>query len=137
MRYHLRTLTQCGALAMLSGLAHGQSVTVIAHPSVTLQAGELRELFVGDKQFAGALKLVPVDNRSAQRGFLATVLHLDPARYATLWAKKAFRDGLEAPAAKASDAEVLAFVQSTRGAIGYVTTGELPLRDVRVLGDKL
>ena len=65
------------------------------------------------------------------------MLHLDPARYATLWAKKAFRDGLEAPAAKASDAEVLAFVQSTRGAIGYVTTGELPLRDVRVLGDKL
>lgn len=125
-----------GLLALACALAQAQSVTVIAHPSVTLPADEVRELFVGDRQFVGSVKLVPIDNLAAQRGFLASVLHLEPVKYATLWAKKAFRDGLTAPAAKASDAEVLAFVQSTPGAIGYVTSGNLPLRDVRVLGDK-
>lgn len=121
------------ALAFNAHEARAQAVTVIAHPSVVLDAGEIRDLYVGDKQFAGGIKLVPVDNLSVQRGFLAALLRLDPMKYTTLWAKKSFRDGLSAPATKASDAEVLAFVQATPGAVGYVNAGAVNLRQVRVL----
>lgn len=122
------------ALAFGAIDARAQAVTVIAHPSVVLDADEIRDLYVGDKQFAGGVKLVPVDNLAAQRGFLAALLRLEPVKYATLWAKKSFRDGLTAPATKSSDAEVLAFVQATPGAIGYVNAGAVNVRQVRVLG---
>lgn len=125
----------CGLLCLAGGPAQSQSLTVIAHPTVNLPAGEVRDLFVGDKQFAGNVKLVPVDNLAAQHGFLMQVLHVEPVKYTTLWAKKAFRDGLTAPATKASDAEVLAFVQSTPGAIGYISAGGVKLHGVRVIAD--
>lgn len=130
----LPSLLLGAALAFGAIDARAQGVTVIAHPSVVLDADEIRDLYVGDKQFAGGVKLVPVDNLAAQRGFLVALLRLEPVKYATLWAKKSFRDGLTAPATKASDAEVLAFVQATPGAIGYVNAGAVSLRQVRVLG---
>ena len=93
---------------------------VIANASVTLSADEVREVFVGDKQLAGGTKLVPVDNGAAQADFTAKVLQMDVAKYTSLWTKKAFREGLTAPAVKGSDAEVIAYVKATPGAVGYV-----------------
>ena len=103
---------------------------VIAHPSVVLSADEVRELFMGDKQLIGNLKLVPVDNGAQQGEFLVKVLQLDPIRYAARWTKKAFREGLNAPLAKGSDAEVAAFVRATPGAVGYVSA---PMTGVQTL----
>ncbi|HJV93503.1 MAG TPA: phosphate ABC transporter substrate-binding protein, partial [Azonexus sp.] len=79
-----------------------------------------REIFVGNMQFAGALKLVPVDNGAVQGDFLSKVVKTEPERYATIWTKKSFRDGLNAPPVKSGDAEVIDFVKRTPGAIGYV-----------------
>jgi len=52
-------------------------------------------------------------------------------RYGTLWAKKGFRDGLNAPAVKASDLEVLSAVRSTPGAVGYVTSAPTGVNVIR------
>jgi hypothetical protein len=93
---------------------------VIANLSVELSAPEIRDVFLGEKQFAGNLKLVPVDNGSAQAEFLSKVLQSDERKYAARWTRKTFRDGLSAPAIKGSDAEVIAFVRATRGAVGYI-----------------
>jgi hypothetical protein len=98
----------------------GTAGEVIAHASVTLTAAEVKEVFLGDKQLAGGVKLVPVDNASAQADFVSKVLQLETAKYTSLWTKKAFREGLNAPAVKGSDAEVAAFVKATPGAVGYV-----------------
>lgn len=103
---------------------------VIAHPSVLLSPDEVRELFFGDKQFAGALKLLPADNAAQQAQFLALVMQTDGARYVARWTKKAFREGLSAPPLKGSDAETLAYVRSTPGAVGYVSG---PASGVKVL----
>lgn len=94
---------------------------VVAHPSVTLSADEVKETFLGDKQLAGSQKLVPVDNAAQQADFTAKVLGTDVAKYGARWTKKAFREGLTAPPVKGSDAEVLAFVKATPGAVGYVS----------------
>lgn len=96
---------------------------VIAHSSVSLTADEIKEVFQGDKQLAGSQKLVPVENSSQQVDFLAKVLQSDSAKYTARWTKKAFREGLTAPASKGSDAEVIAFVKATPGAVGYVSGG--------------
>jgi ABC-type phosphate transport system substrate-binding protein len=103
--------------------ASAQAGEVIAHPSVSLTADEVKEVFLGDKQLAGSVKLVPVENASQQADFLAKVLQSDPAKHTARWTKKAFREGLTAPATKGSDAEVINFVKNTPGAVGYVSGG--------------
>jgi ABC-type phosphate transport system substrate-binding protein len=93
---------------------------VIAHASVNLNSEEIRDVFLGEKQFSGRVKLMPVDNSSARAEFLSKVLQSDERKYAARWTRKSFREGLVAPSVKGSDAEVIAFVRATPGAIGYV-----------------
>jgi hypothetical protein len=95
-------------------------VFVIANSSVQLTGAEVRDVFVGDKQLAGAVKLIPVDNANVQSQFLAKVMKVDVAKYGSIWIKKSFRDGLIPPAMKSGDAEVLDYVKKTVGAVGYV-----------------
>lgn len=112
----LTTFALC--LAVCGGAARAGEV--IANPAVTLSADEVKEVFLGDKQLAGSIKLVPVDNAAQQADFTAKVLQTDVTKYSARWTKKAFREGLTAPAMKGSDAEVTAFVKATPGAVGYV-----------------
>jgi ABC-type phosphate transport system substrate-binding protein len=114
-------------LVLLAPLA-GRAGEIIANPTITLNASEVRDVFLGDKQFAGQTKLVPVDNASAQAEFAAKVLQIEITRYTSVWTKKAFREGLNAPALKGSDAEVIAFVKATPGAIGYVGVAPAGMR---------
>ena len=65
-------------------------VYVIAHQSVALSEAELRDMYLGEKQFAGSLKLIPIDNSVIQGDFLAKAIKLDPSKYAALWTKKGF-----------------------------------------------
>jgi hypothetical protein len=117
----LRVLLASVGLAAVCASASAQLVA-ITHPSLTLSADEIRDVFLGDKQLAGSTKLVPIDNASAQEEFLAKVVRLDAAKYSTAWTKKSFRDGLSPPGVKATDGEVVDFVSRTTGAVGYIKT---------------
>jgi hypothetical protein len=114
-----RGFTVTFALALLAPV-QAQAGEVIAHPSVTLSASEVRDVFLGERQFVGNLRLVPVDNSAVRSEFLANVLQTDLQKYSSRWRRKTFREGLAAPSLKGSDAEVIEFVRSTPGAIGYV-----------------
>ena len=118
-------LLTLGASAALAG-----DVFVITHSGLALQAGDVRDVFVGDKQIEGAVKLVPIDNLSAQKEFLEKVIKVDSAKYSAIWAKKGFRDGLNPPTVKSSDAEVIAAVRSTPGAVGYVSKAPADMKVV-------
>ena len=102
--------------------AKAAEVYVIAHPSVKLTLSEIRDVYLGEKQFAGSLKLAPVDNVAVQADFLAKAINMDPSKYAALWIKKGFRGGLAAPPVKSGDAEVISYVKNTVGAVGYIST---------------
>ncbi len=102
--------------------ANAAEIYVIAHPSVKLTLSEIRDVYLGEKQFAGSLKLAPVDNVAVQGEFLAKAINMDASKYAALWIKKGFRGGLAAPPVKAGDAEVISYVKNTVGAIGYIST---------------
>ena len=113
----LRWAVLCSALHAVPVLA--ADIYVIAHPSAKLTADAIRDVYIGEKQFAGEVKLVPIDNAMAQNEFLAKVLKLDQARYANLWVKKSFRDALNPPAVRTSDKDIFDFVAKTPGAIAY------------------
>jgi ABC-type phosphate transport system substrate-binding protein len=105
--------------ALAAPLAHAD-IFVIVNGDTPVTGADVRDIFIGEKQVAGSVKLVPIDNSAMQAQFLEKVLKLNQAKYETLWTKKSFREGLNAPAVKGSDAEVIGAVKSTPGAVGYV-----------------
>ena len=115
-------LLAAAVLLACAGETFAADVYVISNGVVAMSADEVKEVFLGETQFFGSLKLQPIDNAGAQADFQARVLKMTGARYSSSWMKKAFRDGLNAPPLKATDVEVLLFVKSTPGAIGYMTS---------------
>ena len=115
----------CSAALLLLSVpqfASADDVVVITNPGVTISADDIKDIFTGEKQFAGSTKLIVVDNASTQGSFLSKFLKMDTAKYNNIWTKKSFRDGLTPPAVKSSDAEVTEYVRRTPGAVGYVSS---------------
>ncbi len=109
-------------LYFAGGSVFGADIYVVTNSDMKLSTGDIREIYLGDREFNGTIRFVPVDNQAAQAEFAAKVLTMAVDRYNTLWIKKAFRDALIPPVQKATDLEVLEFVKKTQGAIGYVTS---------------
>jgi hypothetical protein len=102
--------------------AHAGDIYIVTRPDVKLTSQDIREIYLGDKEFSGSIRLVPIDNQAAQADFAVKVLAMSLDRYNTLWTKKAFRDALTPPAVKVTDIEVLEFIKRTRGGVGYVSS---------------
>ncbi len=96
-------------------------VYVISNQSITIDPSDIPDIFLGDKQFNGNTRIIPVDNLSAQVQFLDKALKLEPAKYSSKWVKKTFRDGMNPPIMKSTDLEVIDYVKRTVGSVGYVT----------------
>jgi len=120
------------AFAGGAGAVRADEVYVICNAAVSLQQGEIKDVFIGEKGFAGSTKLAPADNSAAQAEFLAKVLKLDASKYAGIWTKKSFRDGANPPPVKGSDAEALSYVKQTPGGCSY--TNAAPPPGVSVVG---
>jgi len=125
-----RTLGAAWALcaALLATPALAGELYVISNNALNLPAEEIRDVFLGDKQVADGVKLVPIDNAALQGDFLGKVVKVDAAKYGTIWAKKGFRDGLNPPPVKSGDAEVIAAVKATPGGVGYVSSKPAALK---------
>jgi ABC-type phosphate transport system substrate-binding protein len=118
-------------LLLASQVASAEDIVVISNSETAVSADEIRDIFLGEKQFAGGTKLVVIDNAALQDGFLSKVLHMDAAKYNGIWTKKSFRDGLTPPAVKSGDAEVIEYIKRTPGAIGYVSTKPAGVKVIR------
>lgn len=105
-----------------AGWCAAADLYIITNSGINVMPSDVREIFLGEKQFSGSAKLVPVDNAAAQERFLSKVMNMSVTAYNASWTKKSFRDGLTPPALKSSDAEVIEFVRRTPGAIGYVSS---------------
>jgi len=93
---------------------------VIANKATLITPEEIKDVFLGEKQFSGSVKLAPVDNASLQEEFVVKVLKMNNEKYNNFWTKKSFREGINQPVTRSGDAEVMEFVMRTPGAIGYV-----------------
>jgi hypothetical protein len=122
----------CGMILLCAGIATALPVTsvadvyVIANPTATVSAGDIKDIFLGEKQLSGSTKLAPMDNSAAQAEFLAKVMQLDAVKYDSLWTKKSFRDGVNPPAVKPSDADVINAVKASPGGVGYISSAPPP-----------
>lgn len=125
-RVHLRAAAFLALVGAAAGVfpaeSPAQQIYVICHPSVSLTQSDLRDVFLGDKQFTGGMVLLLADNGAAREVFLQRVLKMDTARYLTSWTKKAFRDGVNPPTLSGDDAEALEYVKRGPGRCSYVTT---------------
>lgn len=108
-------------LLFLTGTSSADSLYVICNPAVALSQSDLRDVFLGEKQFSGRVRLAPADNRAAQATFLEKVLMMSAAKYSTSWIKKSFRDSVNPLPVKGSDAETIAYVRREKGGCSYVT----------------
>lgn len=109
-------------LLLVSQSADAGDIVVISNSGTVVSADEIRDIFLGEKEFSGGTKLVVIDNASTQSDFLAKFMHMDMIKYNSIWTKKSFRDGLTPPAVKSGDSEVIEYIKRTPGAIGYVST---------------
>ncbi len=124
----------CSAAILLLLASQGASageVVVISNSGLAISADEVRDIFLGEKQFAGSTKLDVIDNAALQDEFLSKVMHMDAPKYHSVWTKKSFRDGLTPPAVKSGDAEVIEYIKRTTGAIGYVSTAPAGVKIVK------
>lgn len=126
-----RRLLLAIAGTLLAAVSSGASVNGYVIANADVSAADIREIFLGSKQFAGPVRLVPVDNSAARDGFLEHELNMSSHKYSSIWVSRAFRDGTVPPQVLRSDADVVRFVKQTPGAVGYV--GVTPPADIRVV----
>ncbi len=104
-------------------------VKVIANPSVTadtISAAELRSIFLEEKiSLRGGAHVEPVLEKNGQvhQAFLKAYLGRTDDDLQTYYRALVFTGRGSMPEQLGSDAEVVAYVARTRGAIGYVSSG--------------
>lgn len=115
-------------LSLLVSAAQADTV-VIVHPSnaSALDDEQISKIFLGQtKTFAGGGEAIPVDQKdgAAREDFGNKVLKKNQSQLKALWARQIFTGGAKPPKELGGDDEVLKFVASTPGAIGYVEAGK-------------
>jgi hypothetical protein len=118
------------ALCLVSAEAYCGDVYVISNTALNISPDDIKDIYTGEKLVEGGVKLIPIDNNSIKPDFLEKVVHVAPAKYSAMWAKKVFQDGLAVPLSKGTDADVIALVKAKPGNIGYVSN---PTPDVLVI----
>jgi ABC-type phosphate transport system substrate-binding protein len=101
-------------------------VQVIANPGVTvagLTADELKDIFLGSKTTVGGSAVEPVFREAGapHEAFLKAYVGKSDVALRNYFKTLVFTGKGSRPKAFASDAEVLKYVASTKGAIGYVS----------------
>jgi ABC-type phosphate transport system substrate-binding protein len=112
---------------------------VIVHPQVKgvrITRGALSSIFLKQApKWNDGAAILPVDQSvrsSVRRSFSGDVLMQGIAEVQIYWQRR-MSQGVTPPPVKATDEEVLAFVASTPGAIGYVSTTVLLPESVRAV----
>jgi hypothetical protein len=124
----LQTLFPVVALCLMAAAgARAGDVKVIANASVTsvaISADELRGVFLATKTSLGGsghVEPVLLKGGAAHAAFLRQYVGKTDAAFETYYRSLIFTGKASMPATLASDAEMVAYVAKTKGAIGYVS----------------
>jgi ABC-type phosphate transport system substrate-binding protein len=115
-------LLTCASVSIASGL------TLVAHPSVTLDSVtkvQLKRIFLGKIKKIGSQSFKPVNCKAFQKTFFKEFLGKSQSKYKKYWLKKTFADGAKSPEVKSGLAELMAYISSTPGAIGYAPADQV------------
>lgn len=126
---HLRFILTTAAIVLLaSWQAHAADLKVIANPSVaasSVSAGDVKDVFLLDKDSLGGSHVEPVLEKGGptHEAFLKVYLGKNDAALQAFYRSLVFTGKGSMPKTLASDADVVAYVAKTKGAIGYVSAG--------------
>jgi len=124
------TLALATVLGALTGSAAAADFKIVANPSVptgSLSREALSQVFLKkNHNWPDGSRAVPVDlviGSPTREAFSHDVHGRGSAAIDAYWQKQVFSGREVPPITKANDSEVIAFVRSTPGAIGYVSDG--------------
>jgi hypothetical protein len=126
---HLRFIAVIAAIVLCaSWQARAADVKVIANSSVaatSVSAGDIKDVFLLDKDSLGGSHVDPVLSKggAAHEAFLKEYLGKNDAALQAFYRSLVFTGKASMPKSLASDAEVVAYVAKTKGAVGYVSSG--------------
>ncbi|MFZ5863730.1 MAG: hypothetical protein ACOYXR_12915 [Nitrospirota bacterium] len=117
----IATLILCG----LSWSARAESIAVIVNadgPLVGLTRADVRALYLGDRQFVGAERVLALHlpEGPVKDALLRDVTGKGLKAYRLHWVQKVFQEGLSLPRVVGAPSAVVAEVQSHSADIGYV-----------------
>lgn len=123
-------LLLCGASASVADAATApETFVLVAHPDVpreSLDKKTVSRIFLGKKtRWDGGLPVVPVVLREGDlhESFVEAMLDRTASKYEVFWKQAVFTGRGIPPRSFADEAELLAFVAATPGAVGYVSAG--------------
>jgi hypothetical protein len=124
MKKMISAVMLCAALSAAPVLA--SDVQVIANPTVSgeLSAADVKEIFLGNKSSVAGTAVEPVlGGGAAHDAFLKAFVGKSDQALRNHFKSLVFTGKGSMPKSFASDAEVVKYVASTKGAIGYVSGG--------------
>jgi ABC-type phosphate transport system substrate-binding protein len=106
-----------------------EALVLIGHPTVPrIDLPTAQRLYTGRAVEVGGVAVVVLNAAPGSRlreRFMAAVLNQDDDKYVAYWTVRKHIGKGTPPREMRSAAEVIDFVQSTPGAVGYVSTGDL------------
>jgi len=108
--------------------ANAGDIIIIVNPNLpikTLPAYKLRKIFLGEvKLWKNKKKIVPVmsKDRALSKAFLKKFIGKTPSQFRLFWINKVFVGEGKTPFKLHGESQVVNFVKSTNGAIGYVSS---------------
>jgi ABC-type phosphate transport system substrate-binding protein len=97
-------------------------------PATALSQAEVRDLFLGRRQYWDGIRAVPVtypDAAPIMRVFLAQVLGMGLNEYRSWWIKRIFREGDTPPVRASSPQDALQTIHANPGGIGFLRSDQL------------
>ncbi|MBT8343061.1 MAG: hypothetical protein HKP58_01615 [Desulfatitalea sp.] len=116
-----------GIMLPLSGIAWAGDVVVIANknaPDSTLSREDLKNIFLAKKSqwnSGGSINFAILTQGATHETFLKQYIQKTPSQFERHFRKLIFTGKGKAPTTMSSEKEMLAYVSSTEGAIGYVS----------------
>jgi hypothetical protein len=124
---HLKIILATTALALCAAWqAQAADVKMIANSSVAasaISAGDIKDVFLLDKDSLGSSHVEPVLTKggATHEAFIKEYLGKNDTALQAFYRSLVFTGKASMPKSLASDAEVVAYVAKTKGAIGYVS----------------
>lgn len=112
--------------------AHASAITLIAHPETpaSLDAQQVKRIFLGKQvTLPDGERAVPVNQTQAnptRLEFDTQVLGRSSSQIQAYWSKLVFTGKGNPPKEMASDADTIAYIKKTPGAVGYVSDNTHP-----------
>jgi hypothetical protein len=117
------------AVSLAFAQAHAGDIVVIGNSNVPkMDAATIQKVYTGKFISVSGVNVTPVGGKpgtAARNRFLHEYLSQDEEKYTAYWTVRRYIGKGAPPAEFASSVEVINYVQSTPGAVGYIDEAEL------------